>query len=163
GSPRLPELADAWFLCGQVLARYGEPVEAVPYLSAFAERAPSNPTRVAADPIPHLPAFPPGADAQPPALRKKTKRRRTTIEAVARGWFLCGQELGRYGETVEAVPYLKAFVERAPFNPDTVAAYHILHLAAVARGDDAQALALRKESERRRRIFEVVRARTLQI
>jgi tetratricopeptide (TPR) repeat protein len=78
-------------------------------------------------------------------------------------WILTARVLARRGNLTAAVPYLRRFVELAPFHSETVAAFHMLHLEAAARHDVDAATRLRVESERRRRAFEVIRARTLQV
>ena len=78
-------------------------------------------------------------------------------------WMLTGRALARRGQLGPALPYLRRFVELAPFDLETVGAFHLMHLEAAERGERDQAAQLLAESQRRRRVFEVIRARSLQV
>lgn len=78
-------------------------------------------------------------------------------------FMLTGRTLFRRGNLAAAARFLTDFVERAPFHPDTVSAYHMLALEAVQRRDAETAATMRAEAQRRRRAFELVRARSLQV
>lgn len=78
-------------------------------------------------------------------------------------WMLTGRALARRGSLGAAARYLSGFLERAPYDPGTVSALHILHLEALQRRDVEAAAGLLAESERRRRAFELIRARSLQV
>lgn len=82
---------------------------------------------------------------------------------IDQSWMLTGRTLFRRGNLQASARFLEGFVERAPFHPDTVSAYHMLALEAVQRRDTENAVAYRAESDRRRRAFELVRARSLQV
>lgn len=82
---------------------------------------------------------------------------------VPHAWMLTGRTLFRRGNLAASATFLRGFLERAPFHPDTVSALHMLSTEAVQRRDLEAAESLRTESERRRRAFEMVRARSLQV
>jgi predicted Zn-dependent protease len=78
-------------------------------------------------------------------------------------WMLTGRALARRGQLAPALPYLRRFVELAPFDQETVGAFHLMHLEAAERGERELAAQLLAESQRRRRVFEVIRARSIQV
>jgi len=85
------------------------------------------------------------------------------LPQVPHAWMLTGRTLFRRGNLTASARFLRGFLERAPFHPDSVSALHMLSVEAVQRRDVEAAETLRAESERRRRAFEVVRARSLQV
>ncbi|QDU84290.1 Tetratricopeptide repeat protein [Planctomycetes bacterium Pla163] len=98
------------------------------------------------------------------ALRRLVREDGTLrLPDFPQAWMLTGRALARRGSLGAAARYLNGYLERAPYAPDTVSALHILHLEALQRRDAEAATALLAESERRRRAFELIRARSLQV
>jgi tetratricopeptide (TPR) repeat protein len=78
-------------------------------------------------------------------------------------FLLLGRVRVRMGESAQAEPWLKKFVELAPLSPEAPAAWHMLGQVALAKRDLASARACAQREERLGRWQAYYRARRLQI